>query len=158
MSTARTLKLAVGSVIAVAALLAPGTASAATRSAAPPFPPGVQIGTPKADVLVGSQRADIIFGLGGDDHIYGRQGDDQIFGGAGDDWIYGGAGRDTLRGGPGVDHIFGGAGNDLIFAAGDGSADVISCGDGHFDMAIVDPSDQVAKDCEFVWVRDPDNN
>lgn len=152
-STARTLKLGIGSVIAAAALLVPGTASAATL----PFPPGVVIGTPNADILVGSPRSDIMFGLAGDDRMYGGPGADRIFGGLGDDWIRGGLGPDTLRGGPGVDHIYGGPGNDLILAADDGSVDVISCGDGRWDMAIVDPNDQVANDCEFVWARDPEN-
>jgi hypothetical protein len=153
MSMARTLKLGVGSVIAAGALLAPATASAAQ----PSFPPGVQIGSPHDDVLVGTRRADLIFGLAGDDQIYGREGADRIFGGRGDDWIRGGVGPDTLRGGGGVDHIFGGPGGDLILAAGDDAIDVISCGEGRQDLAIVDPNDEVANDCEFVWARDPEN-
>jgi Ca2+-binding RTX toxin-like protein len=152
-SMARTLKLGVASAIAAAALIAPGVATAAT----PSFPPGVQIGTPNDDVLVGSPYSDIIFGLAGNDRLYGRQGADRIFGGLGDDLIRGGSGPDTLRGGRGVDHIFGGPGNDLILAAGDDAIDVISCGDGRQDLAIVDPNDEVANDCEFVWARDPEN-
>jgi Ca2+-binding RTX toxin-like protein len=123
----------------------------------PAFPAGVIVGTPHADTLVGTWRSEIIFALGGDDQVSGRAGADRIFGGARDDVMRGGPGPDSLFGGPGTDHIAGGPGDDFIFAAGDGTADVIDCGDGRQDLAIVDPSDEVANDCEFVWQRNPDN-
>ena len=46
---------------------------------------------------------------------------------------------------------------DLILTAGDESIDSIWCGDGLQDLAIVDPDDVVASDCEFIWVRDPES-
>jgi Ca2+-binding RTX toxin-like protein len=149
---ARNLRFAVGAFIAVAVLLVPAAATATS----PTFPSGVIIGTPHDDVLVGTMRSSVIFGLAGDDQLYGRAGADRIFGGLGDDWIRGGYGPDTLRGGRGVDHISGGPGNDLILAAGDDAVDVIRCGDGRQDLAIVDPNDEVDNDCEFVWARDPE--
>jgi Ca2+-binding RTX toxin-like protein len=152
MSIARNLRLAVGAFIAVAVLLVPAGAAAAS----PSFPSGVIVGTPNDDVLVGTARSSVIFGLAGDDHLYGRRGADRIFGGPGDDVIRGGSGPDTLRGGTGVDRISGGPGNDLILAAGDEAIDHISCGDGRQDLAIVDPNDEVDNDCEFVWARDPE--
>ena len=128
-----------------------------TAADPPTFPMGVIFGTPRADELVGTWRSEIIFALGGADQVQGRAGADRIFGGAGDDALRGGPGPDSLFGGPGVDHIAGGPGDDLILAAGDGTADVIDCGDGRQDLAIVDPNDEVANDCEFVWQRNPDN-
>lgn len=153
MPKTRILGFGTAAAIASAALLMPGAAVAA----APSFPPGVIIGTPHDDVLVGTVHSSVIFALAGNDHVYGRGGADRIFGGAGDDILRGGAGPDTIRGGTGVDHIYGGPGNDLILAAGDDAIDVISCGDGRQDLAIVDPNDEVANDCEFVWARDPEN-
>jgi Ca2+-binding RTX toxin-like protein len=128
-----------------------------TGSNPPAFLPDVIVGTPRADALVGTWRSEIIFALAGDDQVSGRAGADRIFGGAGDDVLDGGPGPDTIFGGPGADQITGGPGNDLIMAYGDGTADNISCGDGRQDLAIVDPNDEVANDCEFVWQRNPDN-
>jgi Ca2+-binding RTX toxin-like protein len=120
------------------------------------FPAGVIFGTRRADTLVGTWRSETIFALGGDDQVTGGAGADRIFGGAGNDTLDGGPGPDTLFPGPGSDTVMGGPGNDLIITAGDGAADVVSCGDG-VDLAIVDPNDEVANDCEFVWQRNPDN-
>ena len=128
-----------------------------TAADPPAFPLDVIVGTPRADTLVGTWRSEIIFALGGDDQVSGRAGADRGFGGAGDDVLDGGPGPDTLFGGPGLDDISGGPGDDLIYAAGDDKADVISCGEGRHDLAIVDPNDEVANDCEFVWQRNTDN-
>ena len=135
-----------------AALLVP----AAAQAAPPPFPPNVIIGTADPEPLAGGPRADMIFGLGGDDLIYGAAGADRIFGGRGADRIRGGPGPDTIRGGQDADRIAGGSGNDLIIVSGDGAIDTVLCGDGRWDLAIVDPDDVVANDCEFVWTRDPE--
>lgn len=135
-----------------AALLAP----AAAQAAPPLFPPDVIVGTADPDTLVGGPGADMIFGLAADDLIYGGVGPDRIFGGRGADRIRGGPGPDTIRGGLDVDRIGGGPGNDLIMVAGDEAIDIVLCGDGRQDLAIVDPDDKVANDCEFVWTRDPE--
>lgn len=137
--------------LSLAALISP-----AAVSAAPPFPPDVIVGTSDADILPGGSGPDVIFGLAGADLIYGGIGADRIFAGPGADGVRGGPGPDTIRGGQGIDRIVGGLGNDLILVAGDGEIDVVLCGEGRGDLAIVDPDDDVADDCEFVWVRDPE--
>jgi Ca2+-binding RTX toxin-like protein len=142
------------SIIALAAVaLLPGAALAGP----PNLPPWAIVGSPEADELDGTPRADTIFGLGGPDVIHAGFGSDRVFAGAGDDKVRGGYGADTIRGGPGADRIASGPGNDLVLAAGDGAIDTILCGDGRQDLAIVDPDDVVASDCEFIWVRDPES-
>lgn len=87
-------------------------------------------GTKKADTLTGTPRGDTILGLSGEDWLRGL---------AGDDTLDGGRGRDTVAGGPGNDRVL----------ARDGVRDRIFCGFGD-DRAVVDPLDQVFKDCESV--------
>jgi RTX calcium-binding nonapeptide repeat (4 copies) len=108
------------------------------------------------DGLYGEDGNDTLFGNGGDDSMYGGRGDDILTGGAGtqrgisgedgDDDILDGTGDSTLRGGEGndsiadsggEDNIEGGAGNDRI-SARDGRRDVIGCGRGSADRAVVD--------------------
>jgi len=121
------------------------------------------IGGPGNDVLYGTTSADTIYGNDGNDTIYGRAGGDTIYGGAdndrlhggyGNDWMYGGYGTDGLDGGPGHDHLYGGYGGDAIHAAGDGTADVISCGPG-IDYVVYGPTDTFAdSSCEHRYLRD----
>ena len=86
--------------------------------------------------------------VGGDiERVDGGTGDDTLIGSAGNDQVYGNAGNDVLDGGAGADLLAGGADNDTI-AARDGSADLISCGDGADALT----SDQLdaADSCESV--------
>lgn len=138
------------------AAVVPVTASAAPPIHQPSFRNDFIVGTNDPETLFGRRGADIIFGLGGDDILFGGPGADRVFGGQGADHIYGGLGADTLRGGSDADTILGGRGDDLILAAGDEAIDTIDCGPGRQDVAIVDPTDVVAANCEYVWVRDPE--
>jgi Ca2+-binding RTX toxin-like protein len=140
----------------IVALAAVALLPAAAFAGPPNLPPWAIVGTPEADELEGTWRSDTIFGLGGPDIIRGGPGADRVFAGAGADTVRGGPGADTIRGGPGEDKVHSGAGNDLVITAGDEAIDTILCGDGRQDLAIVDPDDVVASDCEFIWVRDPE--
>ena len=151
----RAARIGLPILLASLALALPMAASAAPPIHHPTFRSDFLVGTDGPDTIAGRAGADLIFGLGGDDTLYGGPGADRVFGGAGADILHGGPGADTLRGGPGADTIFGGLGDDLILAAGDGAVDTIDCGPGPDDVAIVDPSDVVSHDCEYVWVRDP---
>jgi Ca2+-binding RTX toxin-like protein len=94
--------------------------------------------------------------LGGDIEgvIASNQGD-RLLGGPAADFLYGYGGDDTLLGGPESDMIVGGEGNDFIQSM-DGKADFVSCGEppdgadpnSDADVALVDPKDSVATDCE----------
>ncbi len=86
-----------------------------------------------------------------------RKDADTIKGGRGADRIIGEDGRNTLRGGRGADMInaeggrqavHGGRGADRIHAR-DSKRDVVHCGPGH-DIAWVDATDRVARNCEVV--------
>ena len=74
---------------------------------------------------------------------------DPIRGGAGRDLIVGGDGGDrAIYGDGGRDRIYGGAGNDLIITIRDKNAsDLVDCGPGASDVALVDREDRV-RDCE----------
>lgn len=109
------------------------------------------VGTNGPDELLGRGGNDRLRGLGGDDRIDGGSGDDRIDGGAGDDRISGGPGSDRINGGRGQDTLRGGAGNDLLLARDD-QRDVVDCGSGHHDSAIVDRRDRV-RHCERVSRR-----
>ena len=76
---------------------------------------------------------------------------DTIRGGSGAELLCGLGGADVLTGGAGRDRIFGQAGNDRIHA-GDGSFDVIGCGEGD-DVVFADKLDLVGVDCERVTRR-----
>jgi Tol biopolymer transport system component len=116
-------------------------------------------GTATANTLTGARLADLIFGLGGNDTVDGRTNNDCVVGGSGNDQLRGGVGNDELVGddgtdtlalGDGVDTASGGAGNDRITAR-DGAADLVDCGAGAADIAIVDNLDSVVN-CETVRV------
>ena len=100
----------------------------------------VKRGTPGPDALNGTAGPDALHGLGAGDTLGGR---------AGADRLVGGPGGDRLTGGPAADWLVGGPGNDRLNAR-DGVADVVSCGPGSGDVAVVDSSDKVAPGCERV--------
>jgi hypothetical protein len=97
-------------------------------------------------------------------------GNDEVFGSRGDDVLEAGTGDDKLIGGPGADELIGGAGEDLLvdnsaeantFIGGDGTdridawhkgagVNTIKCGAGN-DIALADPQDDIADDCEHVF-------
>ena len=79
----------------------------------------------------------------GTNRLVGTVGGDRIDGGAGKDKLLGRGGRDCLDGGPGRDRVLGGSGDDLIRAK-DGAADIVDCGAGSDDRAIVDKVDTVS--------------
>ncbi len=79
----------------------------------------------------------------------GTAGPDTLTGTAGPDTLSGLGAGDTLSGRGGADKLLGGPGNDRIQAR-DGSADVVNCGPGSDDLAVVDSSDKVAGSCERV--------
>lgn len=102
----------------------------------------------RAEVISGGPAPETLTGTPQADSVYGRAGGDSVFGKGGPDRLVGGRGADTLTGGPGPDRLFGGPGSDRILAR-DGVADVVDCGPG-WDVAVVDPIDQVSGDCEVV--------
>jgi Ca2+-binding RTX toxin-like protein len=147
-------------VMAVALVVASGVALAVTK-----------IGTDGDDNLRGTNGSDKLVGMGGDDSINGRAGEDVIIGGRGNEGfegfivgLYGGKGADDISGGPGsdslidgpirefaVDRILGGDGNDYIATFNiPASRDIVICGDGNDDFAVVDRKDIVLDDCERV--------
>jgi len=97
-------------------------------------------GTAGPDTLTGTAGADTLSGLGAGDTLSGRGGADKLFGGPG---------GDRLTGGPAADKLLGGPGNDRLQAR-DGVADVVNCGPGSGDLAVVDGSDKVTAGCERV--------
>jgi len=119
------------------------------------------------DRLFAGSGNDYVFGNTGTDRLAGEAGNDELYGNAGNDRITGGSGRDLLDGSTGNDHISdavgrdtfsGGPGNDRVDArdrsrAGRFVPDVVKCGTGRFDIAIVDRRDSVARDCERVRRR-----
>lgn len=135
-------------------------------------------GTDKPDRLKGGSKGDRLIGRGGDDRLAGRGGDDCLNGGQGKDRLSGGTGKDKLVGGRGGDRLSGGAGKDVLRGNGGhdrlsggagkdrllgginrdvlnakgGGRDVVNCGAGNHDLAIVDKRDRV-KACEVVHGR-----
>ena len=118
-------------------------------------------GLGSADCLYGERGADRLFGGRGGDRLIGGPGGDRHAGGAGADRLSAGSGRDRLLGGgggdsislgPGRDQVAAGPGNDRIRARGaapDVAPDVIDCGPGRRDLAIVDSLD-VTEGCERI--------
>jgi hypothetical protein len=100
------------------------------------------------DVLDGGDGPDRIFGRFGRDVLRGGPGDDELEGGRGRDALDGGEGRDRLNGGYDPDVVRGGPGDDRVIARG-GGTDVVDCGPGARDVAIVDSRDRV-RGCERV--------
>ncbi len=120
-------------------LFAVGLAVAGSSGAA------VKRGSPGPDSLSGTPRADTIIGAGGNDSLFGKGGADKLVGGSGDDRLRGDGGRDKLIGGPG---------DDLLLAK-DGAADVVDCGPGSEDVAVVDDMDTVSSNCEQATGGEP---
>lgn len=89
------------------------------------------------------QRA---LGVATDETIRGTTVSDDLRGTGGDDRIFGLAGDDMIAGGYGSDRLWGGPGNDLLLAR-DGERDVVVCGPGRDDVALVDEFD-VVSGCE----------
>jgi hypothetical protein len=124
--------------------------------------PGVRaIGRARRDVLIGSQAADILSGGGGRDRLVGGRGGDVLTGGRGGDVLLGGAGVDHIEGGPGgdtisagsgMDVVEGGAGDDLIRTWQDRTPDLVDCGSGDEDRAVIDATDTTSA-CEVVVTR-----
>ncbi|MDQ4048296.1 MAG: hypothetical protein M3131_02800, partial [Actinomycetota bacterium] len=123
----------------------------------------VMVGLRGSDSIPGGDRGDVICGGEGGDRLIGDPrsryrgalrggasstpiraipGNDTLLGGRGDDRLSGGGGGDRLSGGPGKDRI----------AARDGRRDLVDCGAGRRDVAVVDPLDRVRR-CERVRVR-----
>lgn len=125
----------------LAALLLPSSVLAATIVGTPGN--NLLVGTPRSDSISGLGGNDLVLGAGGADIIDGGPGADALFGGAGTDTLIGGDGPDALVGGTGSDVFDGGTGNDHIVAAGDATADSISCGDGD-DQVWYGPTDVFA--------------
>jgi hypothetical protein len=133
-------------------------------------------GTSAADNLLGGDGADLMRSFGGSDCMDGEAGDDSLYGGGGADNLIGGRGGDLLEGEAGNDRMTGGAGNDFLtdhigrdlFSGGAGNdtidardksalgrrvRDVVRCGGGARDIAVVDRRDRVSPDCERVRRR-----
>jgi hypothetical protein len=107
----------VASLVLVAAVLAPTSAGAATKTC--DGIPATKVGTPGDDTLIGTPDRDIIVGLGGNDIIDGLGGNDVICGYGGDDILYGRSGNDVLIGGTGNDILYGGSNNDTLMGLDD---------------------------------------
>jgi len=105
------------------------------------------VGTRGNDDLRGTNNGDEMYGLRGNDDIRSLGGDDYIEGGTGRDDLRGGNGGDEIYGGRGEDDIFGNDGNDFINSADNDIPDVVDCGDGGGDRAVVDIEDTVSN-CE----------
>jgi hypothetical protein len=134
-------------------------------------------GSPKVDVEFGLGGKDKLFGRAGNDDLHGGPGSDWWFiggkghdvnfagpgddsfltGDDGDDVVSGGPGVDTLIDGPwpgdsAVDTLKGGDDDDFLDAENRTAAiDIVDCGAGGHDIAVVDRMDMVADDCERTW-------
>jgi hypothetical protein len=97
----------------------------------------------------GGPGAETLRGTAGPDRLNGGGGDDKLLGLGGADVLRGGVGEDRLKGHGGRDRLLGGPGDDLILAR-DGQRDIVSCGPGDEDVAVVDATDRVRADCERV--------
>ena len=110
------------------------------------------------DLLIGGAGNDQLIGNAGNDELRGGTGNDRLSGSAGADVLVGEAGADRLTDTSGRDRFSGGPGNDRINARdrspyGRRVADVVACGTGRYDIAIVDRRDRVSRDCERVSRR-----
>ena len=121
--------------MALTLLVASGVALAVTK-----------IGTDGSDFILGTKGSDQLLGMGGSDRINGRAGTDTLLGGPGGDLLTDGPFREGA-----VDVLAGGDGNDLLYANNHPAArDIVGCGAGRHDIAIVDPQDIVSDDCERI--------
>jgi hypothetical protein len=92
-------------------------------------------GTREDDRIAGTKRGDKLAGRGGADLLLGRGGRDRLHGGKGEDALYGGKGNDRLR-------------------ARDSFRDLVDCGPGRRDVAVVGLTEDGVYDCERV--REPE--
>ncbi len=110
------------------------------------------------DYLSGGSGNDNLVGGAGNDELRAGPGHDRVTGSAGLDILVGDAGNDRLTDVSGRDSFRGGAGNDRITARdntvfGRRASDIIDCGPGRLDVAIVDRGDRVNRTCERVVRR-----
>jgi Ca2+-binding RTX toxin-like protein len=110
-------------------------------------------GTSGPDDLVGTDKDDVIHASGGADYVSGLAGPDLLYAGTGEDTVVGRDDHDRIYGHGGSDRLFGNHGNDTIDSAGDRVRDVVKCGQGNNDTALVDEIDWVKKNCENVFLR-----
>ncbi len=173
----RTFSRVAGTAVLAAAILAGGQAAwAATWTGG--SGDDVHDGTSSADTFHGMGGNDTLRGLEGGDILNGNTGNDVLRGGSGaddldggpdNDRLYGDAGQDAMQGADGADRVYGdgavdvsgsgdldgdtirgGDGDDTMFAR-DGEADVVWCGAGAHDEAILDNADVLGgSDCEEV--------
>jgi Ca2+-binding RTX toxin-like protein len=101
-----------------------------------------------ADEMYGNRGRDLLRGARGNDQMSGGPDNDDFYADAGAD--YGGSGRDRMAGGPGRDHLYGGLYNDTI-ASQDGVFDVVNCGPGGYDAAVIDRGLDRVTNCENVY-------
>lgn len=94
---------------------------------------------------------DAFAGTDGRDFVRALRGADRLRGEAGRDCLIGNRGRDRIVGGPGRDRMQGARGRDFIKAA-DRRPDIVRCGRGRRDVAVVDRIDAVSS-CERVRIR-----
>lgn len=111
----------------------------------PPSPPTRCQDAPKLRLTDGD---DTFVGTSAPDRASGAKGQDRLRGRDGADCLAGQGGRDIVVGGRGADRLKGGAGNDRLRAR-DGIRDLVACGRGRDDRAVVDRIDRVRR-CERV--------
>jgi len=115
------------SVMAVALVVASGLALAVEKS-----------GGAGNDSIVGTDNNDTLSGGGGNDDIFGKGARDRIHGDSGADDLMGNSGRDELYGDDGDDDYFGGPGNDFLNAVDERPGELVDCGGGLDDTAVID--------------------
>jgi Ca2+-binding RTX toxin-like protein len=109
-------------------------------------------GTKDGDRIVAKGGNDSAGAKAGKDCVSGGGGRDKLRGGKGADKVSGGAGRDLIVGGKGHDKLRGGAGARDLIKARDRTRDVVNCGGGRRDRAVVDRKDRV-RGCELVSTK-----
>ena len=112
----------------------------------------VALGGAGNDRANGGSGRDRLSGGAGNDSLNGVSGNDSLSGGAGNDRLSGSTGNDKLSGGSGKNRYSGGSGNDTINARNRRNREIVDCGTGARDRAVVDRGDRV-KRCERVTRR-----
>jgi hypothetical protein len=137
-----------GGVLALGVLAFPTTVMGQGSPGTGPYGPAPTC----TNQIIGNPGNNDLEGTAGSDFIWGRRGDDRLRGRAGIDCLDGGLGADRVLAGPGDDErIRGGGGSDRI-RSHDGAAELVNCGRGRQDVAVVDASDQT-ENCETVRRR-----
>jgi hypothetical protein len=141
------VRLLAGAVFVVGALAVPATVLGQGTPGGP-YEPSPTC----SNQIVGNPGNNELEGTPGSDFIWGRRGDDRLRGRAGIDCLDGGLGADRVLAGPGDDErIRGGGGADRI-RSHDGASELVQCGRGRQDVAVVDSGDQT-ENCETVRTR-----